>query len=70
MVLLLAGYFSEMDTHGRKPKTCPMYRNSERDFAHMTGPQQFDKICRAQLKKKIPKELPALEALLQTFQQT
>jgi hypothetical protein len=67
MVLLLAGYLSEMDTHGRGPKSCPMYRNSERDFAHMFGPQPFDKICRAELKKKIPKELPALETLLKTF---
>lgn len=69
MVLLLAGHLSEMDTHARGPKSCPMYRNFERDFAHMFGPQQFDKNCRAELKKKIPKELPALEALLKTFHQ-
>jgi hypothetical protein len=70
MVLLMAGYLSEMDCHDKRDKRCPMYRNSERDFAHMTGVQQFDKICRAELKKKIPKELPALEALLTTFHQS
>ncbi len=69
LVLLLAGYFSEMDCHDKKRETeCPLFRNADRDFGHMTGPQQFDKICRAKLRTKIPKLLPALETLLQTFQ--
>ena len=33
----------------------------------MTGAQAFDKGCRAKLKKKLAKELPALEALLKAF---
>jgi len=70
MVLLLAGYLSETYTHGRGPKGCPMYRNSERDFAHMVGLQEFDKTCRAKLKRKISKELPALETLLKFFHQS
>ena len=68
LVLLLAGYLSEMDCHDKGDKHCPMYRNTERDFGHMTGAQKFDAHCRAILKKKIPKELPALESLLKTFQ--
>lgn len=68
LVLLLAGYFSEMDCHDKKREAeCPMFRNTDRDFGHMTGPQEFDTICRDQLRKKIPKQLPALEILLKTF---
>ncbi len=69
LVLLLTGYFSEMDCHDQKRETeCPLFRNSRRDFSHMTGPQQFDAICRKELLQKIPKKLPALETLLKTFQ--
>jgi hypothetical protein len=67
MALLLAGYFSGMDCHDKGNKSCPMYRNSERDFGHIKGQQLFDKVCRAKLKNLIPKQLPALEALLKTF---
>lgn len=67
VVLLLAGFLGEKDTHAKGAKDCPLYRNTERDFNHMTGRQKFDKTCRADLKRKIPKELPALEALLKTF---
>lgn len=67
IVLLLAGFLGEKDTHPKGAKDCPLYRNSERDFSHMTGRQKFEKECRAALKTAIPKELPALEELLKTF---
>lgn len=67
-VLLLAGYLSKMDCHDKKRETeCPLFRNSERDFKHMVGEQKFDSHCRRDLKRKIPKQLPALETLLKTF---
>jgi hypothetical protein len=31
------------------------------------GSQRFDKICEDKLRKKIPKDLPALRALLSVF---
>ena len=70
MVSALAGFFANMATHQKGAQNCPLYFDEERDVKLMTGRQKFDKACRAQLARKIPKELPALEALLNTFQST
>ncbi|MGI8427255.1 MAG: hypothetical protein ACR2M4_11830 [Actinomycetota bacterium] len=67
VVTALSGFLSEMGTHEKGAKDCPMAYNEDRDFAKLTGRQKFDKICHAKLKKKIPKELAALDALLETF---
>lgn len=70
MASALAGFLSDLGAHEKGPRNCPMYFDQERDVTLMTGRQKFDKACRAKLAKKIPKELPALEALLNTFQAT
>ncbi len=68
LVLLLAGYLSEMDCHRKKRETqCPLFKNERRSISHLIAEQKFDKICRASLQRKIPNELPALESLLATF---
>ena len=46
---------------------CPLAFNAARSLAHISGPQAFDRECRAALKQAIPGELPALEALLKAF---
>ncbi len=66
-VTALAGFLGELDTHDRGAKDCPLAYNKNRNPAHLISPQKFDKSCRAKLKKKIPRELPALEALLKLF---
>ncbi|MBA2305645.1 MAG: CHAT domain-containing protein [Acidobacteria bacterium] len=67
MVSALAGYFGELDSHVRGAKDCPFAYNPQRNIAHLTGAQRFDAACRGKVKKKLPKELPALEALLHVF---
>lgn len=63
----LAGFLGDMDAHVGGAKDCPMAFNPKRDYAHIIGPQKFDRSCHAKLKKKIPTELAALDALLKTF---
>jgi hypothetical protein len=70
MVSALAGFLADIGTHEKGAKKCPLFFDQERDLRLMTGVQKFDRECRAKLAKKIPKELPALEALLNTFQST
>ncbi|MDB6028747.1 MAG: uncharacterized protein JWM68_4970 [Verrucomicrobiales bacterium] len=67
MVTLLAGFLSESGTHDHGSKICPLAFNQERDIKHLTGQQRFDKECISKLKKLIPNEFPALDALLKTF---
>ena len=67
IVTALAGFFGELGSHERGAQDCPLFHNPQRKFEHLTGAQKFDKGCRAKLKKKLPKELPALEALLKAF---
>jgi hypothetical protein len=67
-VSALAGFLADMDSHVRGAKDCPMAFNPQRDYAVMAGAQKFDRSCHAKLKKKIPNELAALEALLRAFQ--
>jgi hypothetical protein len=67
MVSALAGFLADMGTHQKGARSCPLFFDQERDLRLMTSLQKFDKDCRAKLAKKIPKELPALEALLNTF---
>lgn len=64
LVAGLAGFLADRDTHKKGAKTCPLYFNGERSATILTGPQQFDRQCHAQLRKKIPGELAALDAML------
>jgi hypothetical protein len=68
MVAMLAGMLGDMGSHVRGPKNCPLYYDEDREFKYLIAPQAFHKGCRDKLKQKIPKELPALEELLKTFQ--
>jgi len=67
LVSALAGSLGHMETHRRGPQTCPMSANDKRSLKVMVGPQAFDRDCRIKLARKLPKDLPALEALLQVF---
>ena len=64
MVSALAGFLANIGSRQSGAKNCPLYLDQERDIRLMTGVQKFDKNCRAKLRKKIPRELPALEELL------
>jgi hypothetical protein len=63
----LSGFLSGLGTHDRGAKDCPLAFNEDRELSRLTGEQAFDRSCRNKLKRKIPKELPALEALLKAF---
>lgn len=63
----LAGLLGKTGSHERGAKDCPLAYNKKRDLACITGSQKFDRTCRNKLQKKLPRELPALEALLKTF---
>jgi hypothetical protein len=67
LVAALTGYLGHLDTHRRGPQTCPMAANDKRSLEVMVGPQAFDRFCRVKLAKQMPKDLPALEALLKAF---
>jgi hypothetical protein len=67
LVTTLAGYLADVGTHRRAPQNCPLGYNEKRRLENITGRQAFDPTCRAQLKKRIPERLPALEALLMAF---
>jgi hypothetical protein len=67
-VLGLAGILAKKLTHARGPKTCPFYWNKERSLALITGRQEFDRVCRRKLRRTIPRDLPALDALLKAFE--
>ena len=66
-VTALAGFFGETGSHVKGASDCPLFHNPHRKFQHLVAQQKFDTTCRAKLKRKLPKELPALEALLKTF---
>jgi hypothetical protein len=63
----LTGILADTGTHERGSKHCPLYWNDELDMSLDIGSQRFDKTCEKKLKKKIPKDLPALKALLAAF---
>lgn len=63
----LTGILADTGTHARGSKHCPLYWNDELDMSLDIGSQRFDKTCEKKLKKKIPKDLPALKALLAAF---
>jgi CHAT domain len=67
MVSALAGYLGKLDTHRRGPNSCPLAANTRRVFKYVIGPQAFDASCRRSLRKALPKDLPALDALLKVF---
>ena len=62
MVTLLARFFGEGEAHEKGAKSCPLFLAGGPE--HLTGKQRFDAGCRKELRKRIPKELPALDALL------
>jgi hypothetical protein len=63
----LTGILADTGSHARKAKHCPLYWNDELDMSLDIGAQRFDKVCEKMLSKKIPKDLPALKALLSVF---
>jgi hypothetical protein len=67
MVAALGGFYGELDSHRRGARDCPLAYNQSRDIEHLTGRQKFDAGCRRKLARKIGKQLPALEALLNVF---
>jgi len=67
MVQGLTGILADTGTHARGSKHCPLYWNDELDMSLDIGSQRFDKTCEKRLKKEIPKDLPALKALLAAF---
>jgi hypothetical protein len=64
LVAVLTGYLSQLESHRRRPKDCPLAYDAERDLNYLTGRQAFDSTCRDKLDERIPKDLPALDALL------
>jgi hypothetical protein len=64
MVALLTRFFGEGKPHPKGAKTCPLFFAPEAVLEHLTMKQKFDAECRKNLRKRIPKELPALDALL------
>jgi hypothetical protein len=66
-VTALAGFYGETGSHVKGAQDCPLFHNPRRKFKHLVAAQKFDPACRAKLKRKLPKELPALEALLKAF---
>lgn len=67
IVALLAAARAKLARHDIPPSTCPLYLGRKPDLAIFTAEQRFDAKCRKQLKQVIGKDLPALEALLRTF---
>lgn len=67
MVRLLTRFFGEGETHAQGAKSCPLFLAKD-GVAHLTAKQRFDAACRKELRKRIPKELPALDALLKVAQ--
>jgi hypothetical protein len=68
IALCLVGQFAQVpQAHARGPKSCILFYNPERLFAVVAGQRKIEPRCREQLNKKIPKELPAIEKLLNAF---
>jgi hypothetical protein len=63
----LAGFLGDLEPHRRRPTDCPLWLNPNRDIKQITSRLKFDPTCRNKLKKKIPKELLALETILGVF---
>ena len=63
----LAGFYGDIDSHKRGPKTCPLWFNQNRDLDGLVKPLKFDPVCTKKLKPKLGDKLAALEALLKTF---
>ena len=67
MVSGLAGFLGNLDSHEDREKDCPLAYNEERALEYVTGPLEFDPVCRARLVKPLGAKLPALEKLLKVF---
>jgi hypothetical protein len=67
MVALLTRFFGEGKPHEKGPKSCPLFATSDGVLEHLTTKQKFDADCRKTLRKQIPNELPALDALLKVI---
>lgn len=66
LVTALAGFYGNLNTH-QNSKTCPMWINEDREFDFLVNQQKFDMSCRKQLRSKLGRRFPALEALLKVF---
>ena len=64
MVALLTRFLGEGKPHEKGAKTCPLFLSADGVLEHLTTKQKFDPDCRRTLRKQIPNELPALDALL------
>lgn len=64
VVAALADLRGPIGAHKRGPKSCPFHFQDERDVAVLAAPMHFDPACRKRLKKAVPKDLPAFEAML------
>ncbi len=58
---------TDVRTHSRGAKDCPMAFNEKRAFSHLVGLQKFDANCRKKLSGKLGGKLAALDALLKVF---
>ncbi|HYM62630.1 MAG TPA: CHAT domain-containing protein [Thermoanaerobaculia bacterium] len=58
---MAAGFFGGVGVHTKGAKECPLA------FDVSSGSRKFDASCRAKLKRQIPHDLPALDALLKVF---
>jgi hypothetical protein len=68
IALCLAGQFAQVQqAHAREPKSCILFYNPKRLFEVVAGQRDIEPRCRAQLEKKIPNQLPAIEQLLKVF---
>jgi hypothetical protein len=68
MATMLAGWYGDIESHGRGPRSCPMFSNNDRDYRYLNNAQAFDPDCARVLKSRLGAEwLAALEQLLTTF---
>jgi hypothetical protein len=64
----LAWLRADLNVHARGPRDCPLFDNSDRDVALITGRQKFDSDCWRKVKAALPAaEASALVRLLRVF---
>jgi hypothetical protein len=67
IALCLAGQLSQMNAHPGGPSESLFFRNDARSPEIIAGQRKLERSCREKLKAKIPKDLSAIEALLDVF---
>lgn len=63
----LAGLRARIGTHEKGSQVCPFFTNEDLDPELVANSQHFDAGCRAKLRRKVPEDLPAFEAMLRAF---